>query len=913
MIQETRWDSTLDDSIVNIPNYVIAARCDRVPDNAGGGCVILTTEEVMYNNAFSKSIGSLTQIAGIKIKDVYFVCIYRKPHYDKSNDKQTVNFLKKKLENKKVFIAGDLNLRDFNWKNLVVPGNSDQALSQIDARNAIWMDYLIELDLEQMVHEPTHDLDGQLDVILKNMDYDILAKVPEVRQDIFGAFSDHFAIVAEVNIVIEHKSKIRTIFDERNMPWDLMRNAFDALGIDTTVDDAIFAENKWLLIRDSIYDLRGQLCPLKKVGFSRKSPWINGYLRTLLRKERRLRRSACSKKISSRKRMLRKETWTRHRKFVRLKLKESRYNYEKGVVCRLATNNNSIHDYFKSKKAVNESPVIVDEDGENLYSDEDKCHRFQDHFMAIYNDYDKINVEWRDDAQFNNIELTEQKVKKVIRKMRSGTAPGFDTLNSTYFKELINQLAKPLLSLFQRVMSHGEMPMDWKISKVSPLFKGNGLRSDVKRWRPLSLGCVSLRILERILELDFRPFLEDNDKLPTFQHGFRSKRSCVTNLLCSWNMIAKKVDKGYSPNILSLDGSAAFDCLDIPEILRKLQDAGVGGKVGLFLQNWLTQRYQYVQINKSASYIAKVRSGVPQGSVLGPIIYILASSPGLVKAISETNDECARLGLQNRVRILTYADDIKCSFYLRNESDLDAVNILLRKLEEYTNATGLRFNAGKSQLLRFGGKNLECELMLLGSIIPEVTLMKDLGCWFNKNYTFIPMINTQISKAKRIIQMVRHGLKVRDSRSMLQIFQIYFQSRLLYSSEIWLNLEDATINKLNDIDEKFWALLPNDIEKPKCLSSAQVAVKKNLMMYFKMRHNLAIVNLDEKFKFMQTVTFTRLSMKKDLLLPKSRLAFRQKEFVSITTKLYNRMDPTKRESKLISVFAREAQKIAEEF
>ena len=793
-----------------------------------------------------------------------------------------------------------------------MPGNTDQTLSKVDTRNATWMDFIIEMDLEQLIHVPTHDLDGQLDVVLKNMDYDILSKAPEVREDIFGSFTDHFAITAEVNIVIEHTSKIRTVFDEKRMPWEEMRIAFRALSVDTTVDSAVYAENKWLTIRDSMYELRGKLCPRKKVGFSRKSPWINSYLRNLLRKERRLRRSACSKKLPNRKRMLRKEIWTRHRKFVRLKVKEARYNYELGVVNGLATNNNSIHDYLKAKKATNETPIIVDENGENLYTDEDKCHRFQDHFMAVYNDYDKIDVEWREDARFSNIDLTEEKVKKVIRKMRSGTAPGFDTLGSTYFKELVNELAKPLLSLFQRVMSHNDMPTDWKISKVCPLFKGSGLRSDVKRWRPLSLGCVSLRILERILELDFRPYLEENNILPTFQHGFRSKRSCVTNLLSSWNMIANKVDKGYSPNILNLDGTAAFDCLEIPEILRQLKEAGVGGKVGLFLQSWLTQRYQFVQINKATSYIAKVKSGVPQGSVLGPIIYILASSPGLVKAIADTNDECARLGLRNRVRIMTYADDIKCSFYLQNEDDKDAVKVLLKNLEDYTIATGLRFNASKSQLIRFGGKNLECELKLLGSPIPEVTLMKDLGCWFNKNYTFVPMINTQLSKAKRIIQMVKHGLKVRDAKSMLQIFQAYFQSRLLYSSEVWVNLEDATLNKLNHIDNKFWELLPHNIPRPKCLSSAQLALKKNMMMYFKMRHNMAKVTLDDSFSFMQVDTFTRLSMKKDLKLPKCRLAFKQKEFVANTTKLYNRMDPTKRESKLYSVFEKETLRVVEE-
>ena len=452
--------------------------------------------------------------------------------------------------------------------------------------------------------------------------------------------------------------------------------------------------------------------------------------------------------------------------------------------------------------------------------------------------------------------------------------------------------------------------MDWQISKISPLFGGSGLKSDVSRWRPLSLGCVSLRVFERMFELDFKPFLENNYLLPSFQHGFRQKRSCVTNLLSSWNMLATKVDKSQSPNVLNLNGTLAFDCLSIPEILRKLSDLGIGGKAGLFLQSWLTERYQYVQINKAASYIARVKSGVPQGSVLGPAIYILASSPGLVKAIAETNDECANLGFRNRVRILTYADDVKCSFQLRDQSDVDAVNILLAKLEKYSEETCLRFNASKSQLLRLGAKNVACDLKLLGNSIPEVKLMKDLGCWFNKGYTFIPMMNTQIAKAKAVILMVKHGIKARDTASLKQLFQMYMQSSLLYSSEVWMNLEKATIDKLNEIDSKFWRLLPEGQTRPNCLSSAQLAIKKNLMMFFKIKHKMAIVSFDEDFKFGQNEALTRLSAKRDLLLPKCKLALKQKEFVSVTTKLYNQMDPIKRESKLISVFSNEAQRIA---
>ena len=191
--------------------------------------------------------------------------------------------------------------------------------------------------------------------------------------------------------------------------------------------------------------------------------------------------------------------------------------------------------------------------------------------------------------------------------------------------------------------------------------------------------------------------------------------------------------------------------------------------------------------------------------------------------------------------------------------------------------------------------------------------MKDLGCWFNKGYTFNSMMDTQISKAKADIQMVKHGIKARDSESLKQLFQMYMQSALLYSSEIWMNIDSATISKPDEIDRQFWKLLPEGQVRSVCLSSAQMAIKENLMMFFKIKHNMAKTSLDEGFKYMQTATETRLSAKRDLLLPKCKLAMKQKEFVSVTTKLYNQMDAVKRESKLISVFSREAQVVAESY
>ena len=172
------------------------------------------------------------------------------------------------------------------------------------------------------------------------------------------------------------------------------------------------------------------------------------------------------------------------------------------------------------------------------------------------------------------------------------------------------------------------------------------------------------------------------------------------------------------------------------------------------------------------------------------------------------------------------------------------------------------------------------------------------------------MMNTQFAKANSAIFMVKYALIARDAKSLTQLYQSYFQSRLLYSSEVWFNLDSATIKKIEHMDEKFWELRPQGMIIPDCLTSVQMAVKKNLLMYFKIRHNLAKVSFDNKFDFLSNQITTRGCEKRDMRQPKCRLALKQKEFVCVTTKLYNQMDTLKRESKLLTVFSKEAERVA---
>ena len=894
--------------MLHIPNYVLAARRDRVAENFGGGVAIYVRNDINYSGVLTKTVNIDVQIAAIKVKDVYFVNIYRRPHLDKNIDKQTIAYLRRNFSRHKVFISGDLNLRGIEWNSECVAISNDNP-SREDARDLAWLDFLIELQLEQHIFESTHKDGSQLDAVITSMDYDILSKLPKVDRSLFGSFSDHFAIISDVNIVIDQESKIRKIFDMRKMPWDKFREKLRDYDLCRKIAEAENANEMWEIIRDAMIEIRFEICPIKWVGFSAKSPWINSKLRSFIRKERKLRRKFCSSK-NAKIRTLNRARWAKHRLLMKTEINRARYFYELKVIEDLRSDANAVHKHLKNLRRSNETPPITDENGLSLANDIQKCDRFQEHFLKVYNKCDDINIDWDTGGNFADFTISVERIKKVVGKMRSGTAAGIDTLNSTFYKESISELAEPLLMLFERVVYQDEFPVDWMISKVSPLYKGSGIKSDVKRWRPLSLGIIALRILERLFEKDFRPYLEDRDLIPSFQHGFRSRRSTVTNLLSSWNTLSNKIDKCESTNVLNLDGSQAFDVLLIPEILAKIKSLGVSGYAGKFLQTWLTQRFQFVQLGTSTSYMARVTSGVPQGSVLGPVIYILAASPGLAEVVSEVNDRSVALGHRNRVTILTYADDVKLNFRLASEADLEVVQILLELLGDYSKSTGLKFNGEKSQLLRLGQDQLECDLFLLGSKIPEVQNMKDLGCYFSQIYNFNVMMNTQFAKAKSAIYMVKYGLLTRNSQALTQIYQSYFQSRLLYSSEVWLNLDGATINKLERMDERFWALRPNGMVIPDCLTSVQMAVKKNLLMYFKIRHKLAIVSFDNKFEFVRDTIHTRNSEKRNLRPPKCRLVLKQREFVNITTKLYNLMDVSRRESRLYSVFAREAERIA---
>jgi len=354
-----------------------------------------------------------------------------------------------------------------------------------------------------------------------------------------------------------------------------------------------------------------------------------------------------------------------------------------------------------------------------------------------------------------DIEITDEEVLKAIGEFKPHKSPGIDGKTSTYALKTKEILAKPLKFLFNSSLKNNIIPSDWKRANITPIFK-NGDKSKVENYRPVSLTPFYGKILEKIIKKHIETFLIETNFVNDSQHGFRKGRSCLSNLLVCQNSVIDYIDSGAPVDIIYLDFQKAFDKVPHDRLISKVRKAGIGGRVADWLENWLSKRFQRVGVNGSFSEWAEVTSGVPQGSILGPLLFTIF--------INDFEDNVTN-------KILKFADDSKLWGVVETVQDRIGIQKDLDTLGEWSVTNQMPFNVSKCKVMHIGKKNVKADYSLMGQVITTTTEEKDLGVVFSDTFKLGYNCNKVSKTSNKIIGLIRRNISIRSAKCMLMLYK----------------------------------------------------------------------------------------------------------------------------------------------
>ena len=787
---------------VYIREYLNPTRQDT-PDN--------TTEHLSVN----LTSGSTT---------LNFNVVYRKPGQTVDEDIKLYNSLNTTINsNKESIIVGDFNLPNINWSNNI----------GVESESHRLLDFIDDNFLHQTVTEPTRQ-SNILDLVISSQEN----LVVNTRTGEHLGNCDHNTVRFDINLpFIQHKNSVLVPnFHEAN--YSGLSIALDEI----TLNQSATVEDAWSSFKQQFMNLQNIYIPLrdKKQATNNKPRWYNNNIAQAIRQRDKLYRAKKSSENS-----VTINSYNNARREVKKLIRQAKRQYELQIAQESTKDPKAFYGYINNRKQLKSGiGPLIGRNGDLTSDNYEIASSLNEYFKSVFTTENNDNnnaAQIYSQHRLPDITVTENDVMMHLSKMKTNKSPGPDKFYPKILKQVKDKITKHLANIFNMSLHEGKVPEDWKLADITPIFK-KGDRKLPENYRPISLTSVICKLLETIIRDKIVDYLEEHELIRDTQHGFRRRRSCLTNLLEFYNKLFHLHDETKSLDIIYLDFQKAFDKVPHEKLLLKVEALGITGNTARWIASWLHDRKQRVLVNGASSPWLPVASGVPQGSVLGPVLFIIY-----------IND--IDVGLNNFIS--KFADDTKIGNTIITDEDRIKLQQDLNRIAEWSSNWQMPFNVGKCQVLHVGNSNNRYEYEMNGRKINTSNSVKDLGITLSRDLKFSQHCSEAAKKANRMLGFIKRNFTFMSSDIIIPLYKSLVRPHLEYSVQFWAPHFSKDIAKLETVQRRATKLIPSIRNKPyedrlkhlDLYSLTKRRLRGKLIQCFKIVKGFDNVNMDNFFTF----------------------------------------------------------------
>ena len=417
--------------------------------------------------------------------------------------------------------------------------------------------------------------------------------------------------------------------------------------------------------------------------------------------------------------------------------------------------------------------ATLKKDGVSYSEASDKTEILNDQFLSAFTKEDCSKMPSMGNSlptEAPPLTLQVNGVQKLLEGLNPHKASGPDEISARFLKEMAPSISPALTLIFQASYDQGKVPSDWKGAIVTPLFK-KGDKSKAANYRPVSLTSICSKTMEHIIHSHLMKYFDRHHILSDQQHGFRKRRSCESQLTTVHDL-ASGLDKRQQIDAILLDFSKAFDKVAHQRLAIKLHHYGVRNKTLTWIKNFLADRYQRVVLDGKTSTSSPVTSGVPQGTVLGPLLFLIYIND-LPSCVSST------------VRL--FADDCLLYRVISNQEDAASLQEDLDHLQEWERDWQMVFNPDKCEHIRITNKRkiVQTSYKIHGQVLKETNKAKYLGVTIDSKLTWNSHVDVVTKRANQTISFLQRNLSACPKDIKALSYKSLVRPQVEYAATVW--------------------------------------------------------------------------------------------------------------------------------